>query len=79
MEKLWRERKKSKGANKMKTFRFLYVMYVDIKANDVEEAKQQFQEADLDPCVGARKKFHACGFRNLMETYEVDENGARKD
>ena len=63
----------------MKTFRFLYTVYVDIKANDIEEAQQQFEEADLDPSIKAKRNFYAYGFRHLDDTFEVDKNGNRKD
>ena len=58
----------------MNVFRINYIMYVDVKAQDEEEAYKKFEELDLTP----KGDYCADGFIDVSEIYPVDKNGARE-
>jgi len=61
---------------KKKIFRFLYTSTLDIEAKNEEEAEEIFEELDLNPEM---TNIENGEFRNLIEMYEIDKNGIRKE
>ena len=61
-----------KKEKKKKTYRFLYIMKLDIKAENISKAKDIFAEMNLS----VQKK--SC-FRDTYDIFEVDKNCVRKE
>lgn len=62
-----------KGRNKR--FRLVYVSAVTVAAADEDDAKEQFEEMNLEPA--SDEKIVDFDFIDLSDTYEVDEHGRR--